>query len=180
MNALPQRYHVIGAAGAGKTVFASLLAARLGLPHIELDALHWGENWQEPDLETFQNEVAAALAGDAWVVDGNYSKVRQVIWERVQVVVWLDYPLSLTLWRLLKRSLKRVWTRELLWGKNRETLRGQFLERDSLFLYNFQTFKRRRLGYARLAGLPEFFALEFVRLRSPQQAEDWLDGLSLR
>ncbi|HAY84497.1 MAG TPA: adenylate kinase, partial [Chloroflexi bacterium] len=74
------RIHIIGSGGAGKTVLASRLASALQVPHIELDSLFWGENWQPTETEVFQQVVGEALAGEDWVTDGNYSKVRQIIW----------------------------------------------------------------------------------------------------
>jgi len=114
-----KRISVVGTTGSGKTTFARELAQRLGVPHVELDALHWEPNWTEAPLEVFRARVDLALRGEAWVIDGNYSKVRDIIWSRADTVVWLDYALPIILWQLLKRTLKRVFIREELWGKNR-------------------------------------------------------------
>jgi len=64
-----RRVWVIGISGSGKTTLAAELARRLGVPHIELDAMHHGPDWAEPDLEQFRAEVAAVVAGEGWVVD---------------------------------------------------------------------------------------------------------------
>jgi hypothetical protein len=168
------RVHVIGSAGAGKTMLGARLAAALNIPHIELDSLHWGEHWQPAQLEDFQRAVRQATAADDWVVDGNYSKVRQIVWQRVQVVVWLDYPLLLVLLRLFRRTLERVFGRRLLWGRNRESLAAQFFSGDSLFLYVLRTHRNRRVRYAQLCRSPEYARIEFVRLRSPAQTRRWL------
>ena len=61
------------------------------MPHIELDALHWGPNWKEAPTDVFRERVRLALQGDAWVIDGNYGKVRDIIWSRAEAIVWLDY-----------------------------------------------------------------------------------------
>jgi adenylate kinase family enzyme len=87
-----QRISVIGATGSGKTTVARRTAEALGVPHIELDALHWEPDWEEAPLEVFRERVSDAIQGERWVVDGNYSKVRDMVWGRADTVLWLDYP----------------------------------------------------------------------------------------
>src|SRR6266540_2542235 len=166
MQAL-QRIAVVGTSGAGKTTTARMIAGRLDLPHVELDALHWDANWTMAPLPVFRERVARALAGDAWVADGNYSKTRDLIWPRAQLIVWLDYRLPVIFWRLFRRSLRRSLSREELWNGNRERLRDQFFSRDSLFLWVLQSYRRHRAEYPALLGRPEHAHLKLVRLRSP-------------
>ncbi len=167
------RIHVIGTGGAGKTFLAAQLAQALTVPHIELDSLFWRENWQKPETEVFQQVVREALSGEDWVTDGNYSAVREIVWGRAQVVVWLDYPLRFIFLRLLKRSLRRALRRELLWGTNRESFSKLFFSRDSLLLYVLRTHKQKQALYEKLTQSPEYTEIEFVRLRSPRQTRQW-------
>ena len=111
-----RRISVIGTSGSGKTTTASQIARRLGIPHVELDALHWEADWTPATLDVFRKRVAQALGGDAWAVDGNYSKVRDIVWNRADTVVWLDYGLPVILWQLVHRTLRRSLTQEELWG----------------------------------------------------------------
>jgi hypothetical protein len=71
-----RRVTVVGTSCSGKTTFATALAAALDVPQIELDALHWQPNWVEAPAEVFRADVAAAVAAERWVSDGNYSVVR--------------------------------------------------------------------------------------------------------
>ncbi|MGD2026543.1 MAG: hypothetical protein PVI99_01895 [Anaerolineales bacterium] len=173
-----KRIHIIGSAGSGKTVLAAALASALEIPHVELDSLFWQENWQQTATEVFRDRVREALAADSWVTDGNYSKARDIVWARVQVVVWLDYPLPLIFWRLLRRSVARAVSGELLWGRNRETFRDLFFSRDSLLWYLLKTHRRRTRQYAGFATSEEFQHIKFVRLRSPRQTGAWFDGVT--
>jgi len=173
-----QRIAVVGPTGSGKTTLAAELAQRLGVPHVELDALHWGPEWAAPDLEVFRDRVAAALAGEGWVVDGNYRKVREIIWARADTLVWLDYPLRLTLWRLLRRTVRRVGKKEVLWNGNRETWCGTLLAKDSLVRLSVQGHRRMREGYPVALQLPEYRHLRVVRLRTPKEARAWLAQVS--
>lgn len=172
-----RRIAVVGTSGSGKTTLAEQISLRLGIPHVELDALHWQANWAEAPLDLFRSRTAEALAGEVWVTDGNYSKVRDIVWRRADTVVWLDYALPLVLWRVTWRTLRRIATREELWNGNRETLWGALLGRDSLVLWVLRTYRRRRREYPALLSLPEYAHLGLVRLRSPREARAWLESL---
>jgi len=169
-----RRFVVVGPSGSGKTTLGRQIAARLGLPFIELDAIHWGSNWALPTVEGFRQRVAQALEGEAWVADGNYSKVRDITWGHAQAVVWLDYSLSICLARLFVRTVRRIVARETLWNDNRETLRGQ-LSRDGLIPYTIRTYRGRRERYAALLQDPAYAHLAVFRLRSLREARRWLN-----
>jgi adenylate kinase family enzyme len=171
------RVIVIGTTGSGKTTVARTIAQRLDLPHIELDALNWGPDWAEVPPEVFRARVAEAVAAARWVVDGNYSKARDLVWPRADTVVWLDFALPVILWRLLRRTVTRVASHEELWSGNRERLRTAFLSRDSLFVWALQTYRRRRRQYPELLRRPEHAHLTLIRLRTPREADTWLDAL---
>jgi adenylate kinase family enzyme len=169
---------ISSSSGAGKTTFARALAARLGVPCIELDALHWREpGWTAPPREVFRDRVSGATSGDAWVVDGNYSVTRDIVWSRADSVVWLDIPLPTALARIVRRTLARIRTREVLWGSNRETLRNAFFDRDSLIRFTLRTYRGRRARYERELARPEHRHLAVHRFRANADAERWLASL---
>lgn len=172
-----QRIAVVGTTGSGKTTLARQLARTLGISHVELDALFWGPNWTEAPIEIFRERVAQALSGEAWVVDGGYSKVRDIVWRRADTLVWLDYPLWLILWQLARRTLRRILTAEKLWSGNRERFRTGVFSRNSLFVWALQTYRRRRREYSELPRRPEYAHLGVVRLRSPREAGAWFSTL---
>ncbi len=171
-----RRVHVVGITGSGKTTLARMLASRLHVPHIELDALHWEPGWTEPDLVVFRARVEQALQADGWVVDGNYNKVRDILWKRADTLVWLDYPMPLILWRLFWRTLRRALSRELLWNTNRESLRTAFFSRQSLFVWAFTSRRSLRERYSQPLP-PEYPHLHKVHLRSPRETDAWLRRL---
>ncbi|MCP2013362.1 adenylate kinase family enzyme [Deinococcus sp. HSC-46F16] len=170
-----QRVIVIGTTGSGKTTLARALAARLGVPHGEQDAWNHLPGWQEAPREGFRAQVAAFTAGDTWVMDGNYSKARDLGWVRADTLVWLDYPGPVVFWRLLTRTVRRIARRQELWNGNREHLRNA-LKADSPLPWFFKThWRRRRETPALLADYPH---LRVVRLRTPGEAARWLAALS--
>jgi adenylate kinase family enzyme len=169
-----RRIVVIGTTGSGKTTMARRLSQKLGVPHVELDALHWEPNWTEASNEVFRERVERALRCDEWVVDGNYGVVRDIVWGRADTIIWLDYTLPVMLWRLTRRTLRRIATQEELWGGNRESVRTTFFSRDSLFVWQLTTYRRRRRENPSLLARPEHSHLQVVRLPSPSAARRWL------
>jgi adenylate kinase family enzyme len=172
------RFSVVGTSGSGKTTVASQIARRLGIPHVELDALHWEPGWTEAPLDVFRERVTQALDGDAWAVDGNYGKVRDIIWSRADTVVWLDYALPVIMGQLIWRTLRRSVTREKLWGSNRESLGRALFSRESILLWALQTYRRRREEYPVLLSRPEHTHLAVVHLHLPRDARAWLSSLT--
>ena len=177
-----RRVCVVGTSGSGKTTLAGELARRLGVPHVELDALRHGPNWAQTPDDVMRAQALAALdaadeSHDGWITDGNYSHVRQALWSRADTVIWLDYGLPVILSRLFKRTLRRTLTQEALWNGNRERFLSAFASRDSLFLWALQTYKRRRRDYPPLFALPENAHLTVVRLRSPRQTRTYLRAM---
>ncbi len=117
------RISVIGVSGSGKSTIARLAAARLRIPYIELDAIHHGPKWTEIPDEDFRRIVRELVAGDAWVIDGGYRAVRDLVWARATTVVWVDPPKATVMAQVIWRSFIRALTRHELWHGNWEEFR---------------------------------------------------------
>jgi adenylate kinase family enzyme len=174
-NRLGKRINIVGTSGSGKTSLANEIAQRLGYKHIEMDALYWGPDWTTPTQEDLENRLRHALKADYWVVDGNYSMVRHIIWRDVETVIFLDYSLAVILYRVVTRTLLRGILRRALWNTNRESLFRNLFTRESIILWALQTHKRRREQY------PPLFAanphINVVHLTKPKQAKKLLESL---
>jgi adenylate kinase family enzyme len=172
-----KRINVIGTSGSGKTTFAKRIAERLHIPHIELDALHWQPNWTETPLDKFRAKVSDALEGDTWATDGNYSKVRDIVWGRADTVVWLDYAYVVVVWRVIRRTFKRGLTKEVLWGHSQERLWENLFSKDSIIWWAMTTYWRRKREYPILFEKPENAHINFIRLGSQKESNAWLASL---
>ena len=134
--------------------------------HVELDALFWKPGWQESEADEFREGVVTALGDDGWVVDGNYmTKLGSLILGQADIVVWLDLPFRRTFPRVLRRTFRRLRTRESIWGTNVESWRAVFLSRDSLLWWALKSRFRTR----RYPGLLDPYP--HVRLRSRREVE---------
>jgi len=174
-----KRISVAGISGSGKTTLAAALAERLGVPHVELDALNHGPNWAEATATELRARVEAALAAapDGWVVDGNYeSKLGDLVVSRADTLVWLDLPLPLSLARLARRTACRLVCRTELWNGNRESVRNAILARDNLFSWAIRSHRRKRRT---LPSAEERHPhLRLVRLRSRRAVAQFLGSVS--
>jgi adenylate kinase family enzyme len=173
-----RRICVVGTTGCGKSTLAGLLAQRLHIPHVELDAIYWKPGWIESEREITRARVKDIARSDAWIVDGNYGFLRDILWPRAEAVVWLDYPLALIFWRLWWRTLNRTMKKELLWGTNQERLAEQFFSKDSLFLWALKSHEQNRKNYTSLPRLPEYSHLKVYRFKSPRETEEWYCNIS--
>ncbi|MEU7746169.1 hypothetical protein [Nonomuraea sp. NPDC049158] len=167
------RILVAGISGAGKSTMARALSSRLGVPYHEMDALHFaGPGWAVNDA--FATRVAQIAASPAWIFDSyGYPQVRDLLWERADTVVWLDYSRRVIMPRVLRRSLRRTLLRERIFGGNRETLTGWF-RRDHPAWWAWSQHGVRRTDIQRRAHDPRFAPIRVIRFGAPDEAADWL------
>jgi adenylate kinase family enzyme len=172
-----QRVVVVGPPGSGKTTVAAAIARRLGVPHTELDSLWWDPKWTEAGAEKFRTRVAPLVAGDRWVLDGNYvsAGTREIVWPRADTVVWLDLARWVTVPRVVRRTVVRGVRRTELWSGNRESSR-MALRPDSIILYTWREHPKYNRRYVDLYT-DEATAPSWVRLRSPRAVRRWMADL---
>src|SRR4051812_49999680 len=106
--AASERILILGRTGSGKTTLARELAAALGVPHVELDSLYFAADFSTAPLSVLRERTTAAIAGERWVTDGNKRAVRDLVWPRADTIIWLDYSVNVSLWRLAKRARRRT------------------------------------------------------------------------
>ena len=171
-----RRIAVVGTSGSGKTTVAHGIAQKFGIPHIELDALYWRPGWIETPETEFKTQVLEVTRGDDWVVCGNYRFAREVLWGRVNTVVWLDQPFHTVFLRTLWRTIKRIITREELWGTNREGF-GSLVGPDSMPWFVLKTYWRRKREYPELFSREEYSHINVIHLRNDSEVKEWLNSL---
>ncbi len=176
-----RRVSVVGTSGAGKSTLARVLAKRLAVPYVELDAFMHQPGWTpRPDAE-FMDEVEKATSWPGWVVDGNYMRfvIEGPVWRRADTVVWLDLPRRTVMRQLIARTVRRAVTREVLWNGNREPLTNfvSLNPEDSIILWAWTKHDEFVQRYLEAMADPRWREMTFVRLRSHAEARRWLESI---
>ncbi|MCL3860327.1 AAA family ATPase [Actinotalea sp. K2] len=177
----PRRVRVVGNSGSGKTTAARVVAERLGVPLLEVDAIVHLTGWRTASQAEFETAMRDFLtspeARDGWVVDGNYATRLTAVTDAADTVLWLDHSRAVVMTRLVGRTLARALTRRELWNGNRERLRT-LLSVDpmtNLWLWAWTQHSTTRARYAALAE--EDPQQRWVRLRTPAEMRRWLRPL---
>lgn len=170
-----QRVLVYGVTGSGKTTLAQEISAATGLAHHAIDNLTWEPGWVEVPLAEQRRRVASICTQPAWVLDAAYGSWLDVVLERVELVVALDYPRWFSLQRLVRRSLARSLDKRPICNGNFETLRSGFLQRDSIIQWHFTSFRRKRSRVDAWAADPD--PPRVLRFRRAHETAAWLEFL---
>ena len=103
-----RRVVVTGMAGAGKSTFSRALSAKTGLPVIHLDVHFWKPGWVPTPDDEWREKQRGLLAGEEWIVDGNYHATLDLRLERADTVVFLDTPWWICARRAFARGIRSV------------------------------------------------------------------------
>lgn len=178
LNSVLARVVVIGTSCAGKTTFANQLSRALDAPNIELDAIQWMPNWDPRPLLDLRSMAGEAVAPERWVADGNYSRVRDIVWQRATCLIWLNHPFRVVFWRELRRTFGRLFTRQSLWSQNRKVLRMASRSKESGPWGTITTFLQRRRDFRSIIAQHHFSMLRIIEFRSQREADDFMAELT--
>ncbi len=165
------RILVIGPCCAGKSTLAITLAKRLGLPAFHMDKFNWQPGWVESSKDEIANRLNAIITQEAWVIDGTYGGTLPQRVARADMIIYLKFPISLCVWRLMRRIF-------IFRGTTRPDMTEGCPERFDLgFLFyvmrwNFGAKQRLEAAIAPFKG-------QLIVHRSPAELQRWLDTLPL-
>ncbi len=169
---MAQRIIVYGVTGSGKSTLAARLSERTGLPWHAVDELTWLPGWIARPADEQRRILTEICSADRWILDTAYAQWLDVPMARADLVVALDYPRLVSLWRLVRRSIRRTACRTPICNGNRETLR-KLVSADSILAWHFRSFARKRERIRVWAAAEEGPAV--VLLASSSATERWLE-----
>ena len=165
---------IVGGPGSGKTTLARAVGERTGLPVVHMDAIHYGPGWAERSAAEKGALTREVHARERWVFEGGHSATYAERLARADTLVWLDVPLPVRLWRVLRRTWRHR-------GRSRPEMPEGCTERFGAQTLEFVGFilgtsRGARAKVHRLyAGAPAH--VRTVRLRRRADVEAFLDGL---
>lgn len=163
-----RRVAIIGSGGAGKSTLARRLGEVLGLPVIHLDREYWQPGWAEPPKAEWQQKVEELVKREEWIIDGNFGGTMEIRLAAADTVVFLDFPNTICLLRVLKRRLMH-------WDKTRPDMGDGCKEKIDLeflgWVWNFRKTTKPKIEQ-RLLRLER--SVRIVRLRTPGETKAFL------
>lgn len=171
-----KRIVIIGTSGSGKSVLGSKIAQALDIQCIDLDDLYWLPGWKERREEEFFQKIKRVISYQKWILTGNYSRASQYIWPQADMIIWLDLPLYLCLWRAFKRSVLQMLFRKKSCNGNYETI-TRFMGRHSILLWVWKSHSRRKKAYeAHFSEAKD--STYFLRLTKNKQVNRFINQVS--
>lgn len=138
---------IVGAPGSGKSTLAVRLGKITGLPVYHMDHIHWKPGWEERPRDEKIALAHEVEAQDAWIFEGGLSSTFENRAVRAELIVWLDLPIVLRLWRVATRTLRD-------YGKTRADLTpgcNEYFDPE-FYHYILTTRRRNRARLTRLAN----------------------------
>ena len=159
------RVMVVGCSGAGKSTITRALGEAYGLPAVHLDRHFWRPGWRASPPGEWERTLAALVAEDEWIHDGNYVSTMEWRLPRADLVVFVDTSRARCVWRVLKRRLRGNRVHDIPGCPERIDLQ------HFVYLWRFPGDHRVRVLDA-LSAHPNV-----VRLRTPRQVRRFVEAL---
>ena len=153
---------MLGCAGSGKSTFSRRLAELTGLPLIHLDSIWWKADGSHISRDEFDARLNEILAGESWIIDGDYSRTYEARFLACDTVIFLDYSEEVC----MKGITERIGTDrpDMPWKENE-------LDPELVELVKRYRIDNRPRVLALIEKYPEKQRLVFT---SRSQSEEWL------
>ncbi len=103
-----QRIMIIGQPGSGKSTLARALGERTGLPVVHIDTIHYQPGWIERSKDEKTRLCHEVEVRSRWIFEGGHSATWRHRVGRADLLIWLDRPITVRLWRVVIRTLTQL------------------------------------------------------------------------
>ncbi|HEX8580076.1 MAG TPA: topology modulation protein [Allosphingosinicella sp.] len=164
------RIMIIGQPGSGKSTLARTLGDLTGLPVIHIDKIHWRPGWVERSKAEKTRLCREVEQQSRWIFEGGHSATWASRVARADMLIVLDRPVGLRLWRVVHRAFTGL-------GKTRPDMaegcpeRLRSLPEFIRYIWMTRHLNRRKM-YALAATAPQ--GCEVVHLRSDDEVKLFL------
>ena len=106
LDGLGPRICILGPSNSGKSTLAAAIGRARAIPPVHLDQLYHlpQTDWRPRPPADFVAMHDLAIAGERWVMDGNYTRCLPQRLARATGLILLDAPTAVSLVRYLRRS----------------------------------------------------------------------------
>jgi adenylate kinase family enzyme len=159
---------IIGPAGAGKSTLARELGAILKMDVFHLDRYFWQPGWKEKSKEDRVKILQELVQKSEWIIEGAYFSTSDIRLQKGDTVIFLDMPILLCTWRVLKRrySVQQQQRPDLPAGCS-ERLNWRYMLKLLLFPFVGRKTLLRKLRWVERE--------KFICLHSEEEVKDFLD-----
>lgn len=166
-----QRVMIVGQPGAGKSTLARDMGRITALPVIHIDLIHWKAGWVERTGPEKDALIADIHAQPKWIFEGGRSSTWAERLARADTLIWLDFPLALRFYRVIRRTLRH-------YGRTRPDLPEGCPEQFSAEFYGY-IWQTRHTARAKMADLYDSAPPDKRKhqLSSPKDVCAFLDDL---
>lgn len=166
-----KRILVFGNGGSGKSTLSVTLGDLLHLPVIHLDKYFWQPNWIATPVDDWNIIVESFSDSEEWIIDGNYSRTMNIRIKRADLIIFLDMPNMLCLYRIFKRRIK--YNRKTRPDMNEECTEKLDLEFIK-WVWNFKKRNRAKiLDKLEVASKTK----RIIILKNRKQVNEFIEGL---
>jgi len=164
---------IFGCAGSGKTTLALQLKKILPLPIVHLDKHYWKPNWEMPNFPEFYDIHFDLCEQEKWIMEGMYFRALYPRISHADVVIFLDMPRYLCIWRVLKRLVSN-------YGKTHESRNNNCPEQFDMEFMKFVWQFNKRFRRSILSMINEHRSEKSIHiLRSPKEVNDFIKMLPI-
>lgn len=178
-----KRFVIVGSSSSGKSTLARNLCNKYPhLKRIELDYLSWLPGWKSRPKQEFRSLVSQTInqnSNNGWIIDGNYKSAKDIIWSKVEIVVWLEYQFWIVWYRAWKRTLTRIIFKSKVCNGNVESLSSIISNPMENFIPLWVYYNHSKYQHFIPLWKSQYPNVKIIKIPSPNHCKYWFKNLKI-